>query len=320
MTFPVAFTIMDLVDGMRTFVAAVKTGSFTAASERLGISKKLVSKYVAQLEYRLGVRLLHRTTRKLSLTEAGRRYYDGSVELLEDLDALEGTLLSQDKALAGTLKIAAPTSFGELYVLPLVRQFKQLNPELTVDLRLSDRYADLADEGIDVAVRIGSLDDSNLISRRLIGSEIWVVASPEFIQQNGEPKTPGELEDFDSIRDTNSRSGHFIPFEVDGHMQKIPIDGKFLVNSAMAVKELALLGEGIGIGPDFVVWSDVESGHLVRLLPGFSSWTMDISAVFLNTHYMPARQRLFMDFLVDSFRSCSGWNDLVSALLNPEPQ
>ena len=138
---------MDVIEGMRTFVAAVDTGSFTAAADRLGISKKLVSKYVAQLEDRLRVRLLHRTTRRLGLTDAGARYYDKSLKLIEDFDAIENSLRDDRQGVSGTLRLSAPVVFGELYLLPLLNEFCERNPDLSIDLRLIDRFVDLAEEG-----------------------------------------------------------------------------------------------------------------------------------------------------------------------------
>lgn len=301
---------MDLVDGMKTFVAAVETGSFTAAADRLGISKKLVSKYVAQLEDRLGVRLLHRTTRKLSLTEAGQGYYARCADLIEEIEALATSMRTEGEGLCGTLRISAPSSFGELYVLPLVRDFGALHPDLTIDLRLNDRYVDLAEEGFDLAIRIGAMEDSSMISRRLATAEMWVVATPDFLRSHGTPQVPGDLANFNCIRDTNMRAGQAWPFTVNGQSQRIAVDGKFLVNSATATRRLALGGHGLALCPDYVISADVAAGRLIRVLADFAVPALDIRAVFLNPRHMPVKQRMFMDFLSRRFRECPGWANL----------
>ncbi|CAN0604060.1 unnamed protein product, partial [Ectocarpus sp. 12 AP-2014] len=160
-------TIMDLIDGMRTFVQVVASGSFTRAAEQRREKKKLVSKYVAALETHLGTRLLQRTTRSLSLTEAGALYHARCVPLLEELDAMEDELQTQTARPRGRLLISAPVTFGELHLVPLLAAFRSDYPEISVELRLNDRYVSLAEEGFDLAIRIGELEDSGLIARKL---------------------------------------------------------------------------------------------------------------------------------------------------------
>ena len=301
---------MDMITGMKTFVATVETGSFTAAADRIGISNKLASKYVAQLEDHLSVRLLHRTTRTLSLTEAGQRYYPRCFRLLEDLEALEGSVRAENSVLKGSLRIAAPTTFGELYIQPLIRKFRQNHPELAIDLRLSDRYIDLADEGFDLAIRIGELGDSGLIARKLAVTELWAVASQEYLLANPEPKAPQGLIAHQCIQDTNLRSGEAWPFLINGQMKKIVVNAGYLVNSAKAVRDLVVAGEGIGLCPDYVVAPDVASGKLSRILAGYPSLALDIHTVFLDARYMPAKTRRFLDFMAERFKTCSDWQEL----------
>ena len=298
---------MDVLDGMKTFVAAVETGSFTAAADRVGISKKLVSKYVAQLEARLGTRLLHRTTRKLSLTDAGRQYYPKCADLIEAFEEAESAVRSRDSKLRGTLRLTAPSTFGELYLQPLLHEFCAPHPDLTIDLKLGDHFADLAREGIDIALRIGKLPDSGLMARKLATTELWVVASPGYLEANPRPQTPVDLRAHHCIRDTNLRSGSRWPFLVSGQTQKIAVEGKYLVNSARSVRDFAIAGEGIGLCPDYVVAKDVNSGRLNRVLEEYPSLSLDIHAVFLDTRHMSPKQRLFLDYLVRHFGSISHW-------------
>ena len=281
---------MDMITGMKTFVATVETGSFTAAADRVGISNKLASKYIAQLEDRLSVRLLHRTTRTLSLTDAGQRYYLRCARLLEDFDALEGSVRDDSNALKGILRLAAPTTFGELYVQPLVRQFRQQHPDL--------------------AIRIGTLEDSSLIARKLAATELWAVASPDYLAEKAPPVTPRNLNDCQCIQDTNLRSGRAWPFLMNGQMQKISVNGRYMVNSALAVRDLVVAGEGIGLCPDYVVTQDVAAGNLVRVLADFPSSSLDIHSVYLDARYMPAKVRGFLDFLAGRFKGLTDWQSL----------
>lgn len=303
---------MDVLDGMRTFVASVEAGSFTAAADRLGRSNKLVSKYVAELEARLGVRLLHRTTRSLGPTDAGRRYYEGCVEVLGALEALEASLHDEDRAIGGTLRLSAPTTFGATYVQPLLRRFRRSHPRLTIDLRLSDRFDDLAEDGFDLAIRIGALDASSLIARKLGQTELWAVATPAYVAGHGAPDLPRDLLGHACIRDTNLRSGQSWTFEVAGKPQKIPVSGPYLVNSAQLVSNLVIAGEGIGLCPDYVVAADVAAGRLVRLLAGFPSLSLDVHAVYIDGRRQAAKTRRLLDFLAREFRSHPDWTGLVS--------
>lgn len=290
-------------------MATVETGSFTAAAKRINISNKLVSKYVAQLEDRLGVRLLHRTTRTLSLTDVGRQYYSRCINLLEDFDELESSVHSNTGVLNGTLRLTAPATFGELYLQPLLHSFRKSHPDLTINLYLSDRFVDLANEGIDLGLRIGNLQDSGLIARKLATTELWAVASPDYLAANPALDVPLDLRQHNCITDTNVRSGNAWPFTVEGRVQKIAVGGKFLVNSARAVRDFALGNEGVGLCPDYVVANDIANGHLVRLLAKFPSLSLDIAAIFLNSRHMPPKVRLFLDYLVAHFEAHEGWEN-----------
>ncbi|MEM7489208.1 MAG: LysR substrate-binding domain-containing protein, partial [Pseudomonadota bacterium] len=198
---------MDTIDGMRSFVTAVEAGSFTAAADRLGLSKKLVSKYVAELEARLGTRLLHRTTRTLALTEAGSAAYAQCLDILDRVDALKSGSQAGTRDLAGTIRLSAPVTFGEVYLPSLLQSFAARHPRIEFDLRLNDRYVDLTDEGFDLAIRVGRLEASGLIARKLGVTRLLVVASPAYLAAHGAPAVPGDLKDHVCIRDTNLRGG-----------------------------------------------------------------------------------------------------------------
>ncbi|MEP5179732.1 MAG: LysR family transcriptional regulator [Rhizobiaceae bacterium] len=301
---------MDVIDGMRTFVTAVDTGSFTAAADRLGVSKKLVSKYVAQLEDRLRVRLLHRTTRRLSLTDAGARYYDRCQQLIEDFDGMESALRDDRQGLGGTLHVSAPVVFGESFLLPLIAEFCQAHPDLSIKLQFSDTYVDLADEGMDLAIRIGTLEPSSMKARRLAPTENWLVAAPAFVDKYGKPRHPRELSKFECIYDTNFRSKRNWPFQIDGAVRTVPISGKMSVSSLTAAVQLAVLGQGIALCPDYAVAKEVTDGRLVRLLPDLPQLDAGIYLVYLESRYMPARVRTFIDFAVTRLGNATQWEQM----------
>ncbi|MEE4189377.1 MAG: LysR substrate-binding domain-containing protein [Roseobacter sp.] len=296
---------------MRTFAAAAEAGSFTAAAERLGLSKKLVSKYIGQMEDRLGVRLFHRTTRRLSLTDAGARYYPQCVRLIEELDAVEAGLREQRGQLSGNLRVTAPVNFGEAYLQALVQKFHARHPDVTFALRLSDSYEDLADGGYDLALRIGQLEDSSLISKRLASSRLWAVASPAYLGSAPPLEVPADLAAHPCILDTNMRSGTRWPFTVDGVAVKVDVSGPFSVNSPTTARSFVLGDKGIGLIPDYIVAEDVAAGRMTRVLSAFPSAEMTVQLLYLDARYMPLRLRRFIDFVAQSFADMESWQDLL---------
>lgn len=298
---------MDKLDGMRTFVAVAEAGSFTAASNRLRISKKLVSKYVGQLEALLDVRLFHRTTRRLSLTSAGQTYYPDCLRILEEVERAEGALKSDETALSGVIRVTAPVSFGVLCVQGLLAKFRQRHPEVSFDLNFSDTYVNIAEGGFDLAIRIGTLSDSNLIARKLARTEFWAVASKDYLSRMSEPVIPSDLLKHNCIVDTNFRSGSDWRFSVSGENQRFLVQGGFRVNNAEVSRRLAKAGQGIALLPDYLAARDVASGELIRILSNFQAGVTDIQAVFLEKRHLPARVRELIDALQKEFTTSSTW-------------
>lgn len=294
---------MDRIDGLRTLVSVVEAGSFTAASDRLGISKKLASKYLAELEAQVGARLLNRTTRSLSLTSAGQRFLPRAVALIESYDEMLADVRETDRGLVGTLRVAAPVTFGELYLHEALSAFRDRHTELVIDLRLNDRFVDLAAEGFDVAIRVGALDDSALMARRLTKTELIVVGAPGYLSAEGRPKHPSDLAKHCCIRDSNLRAGQSWPFEISGTMRRHAVAGGFMVNSATAVRLSVLRGDGLGLCPSFAVIKDIDAGRLERVLADFPSSVLEIHAVFNEARHLPARTRSAINFLATYFRT-----------------
>ncbi len=293
---------MDKLDRIRAFVTVVDAGSFTGAADRLRISNKLVSKYVAALESEIGTTLLHRTTRALSLTSAGERYLAGARRLLRAADELDTDILAGDHALAGRLRITAPMTFGELFIAELSHDFLRKHPRVSIDLNLSDRYVDLAAEGFDIAIRIGNLRDSSLIGRRLGRTQSWLIASPDYLSRNPAPATPADLKSHRAIRDTNDASPNRATFVIDGTPVSVALQSRIAVNSAEAVRRLALAGEGLAFTPRFVVEEDVRTGRLIRLLAGYATPPIDIQALQLPQPFTLPRVSAYLDHLREALR------------------
>lgn len=294
---------MDLVDQVRAFVATAQTGSFTAAADRLGTSNRLTSKYVAELEARLGVRLLQRTTRKVGLTPAGEDLLARAPSILDDLDDLLADVAERSQALTGVLRISAPVTFGEVYVVEMLGRFAGAHPGLTLDLRLNDRYVDLAAEGIDIAFRLGHFDLSSLKVRRLGRFESVLVASPGYVGKKGLPASPPDLADHDCIVDTNRRNPRRWLFARGEAEIVAEVGGRFHVNSASAAAELALRGLGIAYVPRFAVQALIAAGHLVRLLDGYLGESAPVGAVYLEGRTLPRKVRALIDFAVEDIRA-----------------
>ena len=292
---------LDQIDGMRTFVAVVEAGSFSAASKRLGITNKLASKYIATLESRLGMNLLHRTTRSMSLTPEGRSYLEGCRKVLNEVELLE-TSLDASAGLKGTLRIAAPLTYGDTVVSAAAQSFLAAHPEVTVELVLSDQYVDLAEGGFDLAVRIGDLKDSRLIVQKLGETDLKVVAAPSYIEQFGAPTHPSQLTDHTCIRDANNPDPNRWPFLIDGQLVQIPVSGPFITNSPPACLMPTRSGKGIFICPDAFLTEDLKTGRLRHLLTDFPSRTISIQTVQLPSAFRKPKVKAFIEALRKEIR------------------
>jgi DNA-binding transcriptional LysR family regulator len=290
---------MDLLGAMTAFKAVADTASFSAAGRRLGRSKTAVSRLVAELEAHLGVRLLQRTTRRVALTEAGQGYYLRASQILQDLADLDGEVRDAHGALRGHLRISGPQTFGELYLVPALQVFARREPAVTLELALSDRYVDLIEEGIDVAIRIGELPDSSLVARQVGDMRLVACAAPEFLTRHAPPRTPEDLAAYECILDTNLRQPAVWPFERDGVRSTVRVNGRFAVNSARAVRELVLNAQGIALLPDFVVRDDLAAGHLHAVLDTYQTQPRGIFAVYPHRRHVARRVRALIDFLSD---------------------
>lgn len=297
---------MDRLNAMLAFRAVADSGSFSAAGKLLGRSKGVISKLVVDLESHLEVRLLNRTTRRVSLTEAGRNYYARCVQLLADLDELEGSARDAQAAPRGRLRLAGPQTFGELSLVPALHDFTALHPDISVALTLTDRFVDLIEDQFDLAIRIADLPDSTLIARHLAEMRLIVCAAPDYLARHGVPAHPQDLANHQCIIDANFKQPLLWPFESKGERLVVRVNGRLTVNSARAACALAVAGDGIVLAPNFVADAEIASGRLQPLLTEFGTAPRGIYAVYPHRRHLALRLRVFIDFLIERFANAPG--------------
>ncbi len=294
---------MDRVAALDAFARVARLGSFTAAARELRVSTTAVSRRVADLENHLGVKLLERNTRRLSLTELGGSMLERCERILEDLAELEGLARRDQGQVRGTLRVTTGVDFGRDHLAPVIAGFQQTNPEVRIDLHLADHFVDLVGEGFDVAVRMGPLRDSALLARRLSASRLVAVASPAYLAAADAPQHPDELRGHACILDTNG-AARWTFQSATGRSVFTP-EPRFAVNSPGVTRDRLLAGEGISVAPHFAVAADLRAGRLVGVLPGYTMDEIPLHAVFPPGRRLSTRVRAFVDFLVDHF---AGWD------------
>lgn len=292
---------MDRFLEMRTFVQVVDAGSFVGAADPLGLSKAAVSRHIGELEARLRVRLLNRTTRRLSLTGEGELFYARCKELLGGLAAAEAELTSRSGEAVGLLRVSAPVSFGNLHLAGVWAQFKARHPQVDFDITLSDRVVDIVEEGFDLAVRISQLPSSSLVSRRLASTRIVACASPAYLARHGTPAHPSELSAHQVI--AYSYWSLQDEWQFDGPQGRVSVRTSpcMRTNSGDTCRAIALADEGIIFQPTFLVGRDLQAGTLVDLFPGWRTVELGIHAVYNSRRHLAPKLRLLIDFLAQRF-------------------
>lgn len=294
---------MDRFLWMTCFARAVETGSFSAAGRDLGLGQPNVSRYIAALEDHLKTRLLHRSTRKLSLTPEGERYYADIRRILDAVDESESSFRNSVEP-SGLLRVACPTALAHAFVLPHVPRFLHQYPQLTLDLQLNDRYVDLVNEGTELAIRIGHLEDSALRARRLGWYDRVFVASKEYLAKRGVPQTPDDLRDHDCVIYTLLASGASWRFQTTD----IPVSGRLRINSPDAVAAAVAAGLGVGHGPAWLFQDGLDSGRLQFILSDHPVPPVPVQIVYVANRLLPTRATVFMDFIASVFKDIPALN------------
>lgn len=288
---------MNPYEDMRIFTQVMQAGSFTAAADLLGMSKQSVSRRLMQLEERLGVRLLNRSTRRLDATPLGQQYYDSAVRLLGEMQQAEQDISGQTQALRGTLRLSAPLSFAISHLGSLLTEFLQLHAQLIVEIDLSDRAVDLIGEGYDLALRIGTLEDSSLVARRIASIERVYCASPGYLAARGTPLEPEALREHDCLPYGHSRQVQW-QFKGQGRtLQAIAVSGRMRANNGELLRDAAIAGMGVTYLPAFIVEQALADGRLVKLLEAWTPPPLQLSAVYPQHRQIARPVQAFVEFL-----------------------
>ena len=300
---------MEGFSDIQVFVAVVERGGFSAAARTLGISKSAVSRRITTLEERLGSRLLHRTTRKLNLTEAGEHFYSHAARAVAALQDAEDAVNQFQGEPRGRLRISVPTSFGRLHLARLIPQFLRRYPLIRMEMTMDDRVSDLIEGGADIAIRGGDLNDSSLIARKLTSFRSMICASSAYLEEKGRPQNPSDLKDHNCLLFSYSAEANHWSFTDEMGMQTIEVTGNYRVNNSEALREAALQGLGIARLPGFVALEEITSGRLEQLLPKYLMPQKALHAVYLKREYMPRKVKVFIEFMEEHLHE-SKWDSV----------
>ncbi len=292
---------MDRIDAMRLFLRVADAGSFSRAAADLSIGQPTVSRRIQDLEHQLGAELFHRTTRALSLTEAGQRFYSRAQDILGEFDEAEAEARGLDKEPVGMLRISAPNSFAQLVITPAVAPFLAKYPHIRIDLMSDDTYTDLVTEGVDIAFRLGELTDSSLMAKRLLTAYRGIWAAPSYVEAHGEPVCPQSLKDHQGLVFRQSVQGQqwTLQHSESGEEVRIQMDGRFRGSSGDTLLRGAIDGLGIFVAPDWLVCPHVQSGELVRVMPDWRGKDLPLSVVWTGGK-LRGKSRLFVEHISES--------------------
>ena len=297
---------MDTLHAMRVFVRTLELGSLSAAAREFGTTQPTVSKWLAQLERQLRVRLVERSTRGLSPTEQGQRFYADARRIVEQFDAAVGDVQGMTGQAAGLLRINAPVALGQFRINAMVQRFMAEHPAIDVELILNDRFVDLVEEGVDVAFRLGGTLPPDAIGRHLATVPRFLVAAPGYLARRGKPVVPDDLAGHDVVRFAWTPGNTVELFRGEEHV-RVATSSRFRVNNALAIREALVLGSGIGVCPDWLVRDLLDSGELVRVLDGWAARPQDLTLLYPSRQFQPLRTRLFIEFAIEQFRGIAGF-------------
>ncbi|MBP1207381.1 DNA-binding transcriptional LysR family regulator [Duganella sp. 1411] len=300
---------MDKLMSLSVFVAAVEEGSFAGAARRFNLSPAMAGKHISAIESDLNARLFQRTTRRLSLTDVGRTYYDRCKQILGAFVEANREASAAQGIARGTLRVAAPVTFGAMHLGKVVARYVEEHPEVNVEVLMGDRYIDLLDAGVDVAIRIGRLDDPSLVTRRLAPCRMVVCASPKYLERHGTPRTPQDLLQTPRLAFSEAVSAGDWTF-IDETGRSYVVDGpcRVTANNTQMLLACALAGAGLAYGPTFVFGEHIQRGELVALLPAYRTTELTIQAVYPSARSIPVKVRRFVDYLAEAFGNDPVWD------------
>lgn len=302
---------MDQVAAIVLFIRALDLGSISAAARSLDISPAVASQRLKKLEQQLGVRLLHRTTRQLHPTPEGQALLDRGRVLIEDLDAVTSNLRGAGAGVTGTLRVTMSSTFGRLYISPLLPEFLAAHPALKLHVDFSDQWLDLVSAGFDLAIRIGTLEDSSLVARKLGHDSRILCASPDYLRRRGMPRSPDDLRDHDCLLMT-ARQGRQDTWKLvdrDGGVHAVKVKGRVESNQGELLRDAALSGLGIAVHSTWYIRDELETGRLHRVLPGYSLESSGIHALMPQRHLVPPRVRAFLEFISERLKDTLARDD-----------
>lgn len=301
---------MSELEEIRIFVQLVEFQSATQVAERMGVANSAVSRRLKELESRLGVQLIRRTTRRMSLTESGEIYYQRCKSILESLEEAQAEITQSTSDLKGRLRIATPVTFGVNHLASAIAAFMSKYPEMEIDLDMSDRRVDLVEEGFDLAIRIGTLEDSTLIAKKLAPVSHVVCASPDFFQQHGIPQTPDDLMGVQGLCYGNLKKPDTWHYQgKDGNTGEVKVALRMKSNNGDALREAAIAGLGVICEPNFIMHDAIKRGLLTAVLSDYKWYNMDIYAIYPQTKHLSIKVRTFIDFLIGRFGTKPYWED-----------
>lgn len=306
---------MDKLTSMMVFTRVAKAGSFSSAADELGMSRAMVTKHVMFLEENLGVRLLNRTTRRLSITEPGSAYLERCLLILDEIEEIEtsvGTLQSEPR---GLLKIAAPPYFGTHHLIPAISDYHKLYPEVEFEVILRGRLVDVIEEAMDLAIHLDQLADSSLVARNIASSRLLVCGSPEYFAKFGYPKAPQELVEHNCLVTSSLPPGDVWPFKRSGEAPvSVRVSGSLRSNIAGAIKTAAISGIGLAVLPSYMVGSDLNEGRLQTVLTEYQYSVLNVNAVYPHRKFLSGKVRTFVDFLIQRYQPTPYWDEWVERM------
>jgi DNA-binding transcriptional LysR family regulator len=302
---------MGQLEEMENFVRVVEAGSISKAADQLAMAKSGVSRRLADLETRLGVRLLNRTTRRSSLTEAGQAFYQKAKSLIGDVAELNASTANSNASLAGSLRLAAPLSFGLCHLAPAIEEFARAHPTLAMHIDFSDQHIDLVEQGVDLAIRIADLDDSSLQARRICPVRILICASPSYLEEFGLPEQPADLKNHRLLHYDIGGGPVMKLVDAEGRMEVIHTHPRIVANNGDFLRDMASAGHGIVMLPSFIAWNAVAAGELVPILQDFCPPQRSAWAVYPQNRYLSRRVRVFIDFLIGRFGENPYWDQFL---------